>query len=80
MHGGGMKDLDMDALRGVIGDGIQLLVQEAIEREIKSVAERVEKDIRGRVGEIAANVTSLCSFERFGMDLRITVHFPEARK
>lgn len=48
-----------------------------VEEEAKKAATRVEERVRAKAGEIATLVTSNVSFERFGPDLRITVHLPE---
>jgi len=70
---------------------IQRYLIEAIEREAKRITNEVvtsvvdaaivtiEEKVRNSMGGIAATVVNKLSFERFGTDLRITVHFPDAK-
>ena len=68
---------------------IPALIQRAVEvetarildEEIKGIAARVEKRVRGMTGQIAAQVLSNFSMESLGHSLRITVKFetPEER-
>jgi hypothetical protein len=64
---------------------IQRSVRDAVEKEIESILESAQADLRGRVrrktAEIAATVCSKMSMEMYGKnEMRITVQFDETPK
>lgn len=72
---GSFSDRPVDALTQGIADAIRDAVKNVSEPIIAEAMAKIERDLRERVGGIAARVVGQLSYERFGADLRITVKF-----
>jgi hypothetical protein len=59
----------------LICKAVEQVVAETIDKECAAVADRVDKKVRGEVGNIAARVLHKFHMERFGNTLRIEVKF-----
>lgn len=63
----------------VISNALKSQIERIVEEEAKEAAKRVEDRVRGSTGDIAARVLNHFSMEKYGSDIRITVHFPEMK-
>jgi hypothetical protein len=58
---------------------LETVINEEIDRVVNEAKARVEANIRGQVGSIAARVLEKFSFEKIGSELVIRVEFPGAK-
>ena len=71
-------------IRADIGELLQKAIQQEvtriIEEEVQEAPRRIQERIRGRIGQITAQVLEHFSMERQGSEIVIRVNFEEMKK